>query len=175
MRARMAIIALAAGIALTAAAPAVARKPSRRQISRAVHAAEHSRTLWATVNICDSRRHPNTLGVRGQMPALGFRATLRMRIRVDYWSTAKKAFVPIHSRDAVANRSLGRVSSSRLLQDGAEFRFAPHAGLFNATITFTWRRDGRLLGKVRRTTTAGHHRADYGSPPHYSAARCRIR
>ena len=68
---------------------------------------------------------------------------------------------------------IGRWSHG-LQQQGTQFYFNPHAGLFDANVTFIWRREGKLLGHKTLTTTAGHPGADFGSPAHYSAARCRI-
>jgi hypothetical protein len=148
--------------------------PSPARIRGAVRSAERSRSLWATINICDSRRHPHQLGVRGQMPALGFSASLSMVVQVDSYSAATRRFVPIQSPQAMVALPLGS-SSSGLQQDGAVFPFDAHSGLHNATITFTWTRGGKVLGETKRRTTAGHRDADFGSPPHFSAAQCRIK
>ncbi len=155
-----------------AVARAAAKDPTRAQIQRAVGRAERSRALWATVNICDTRRYPHTIGVRGQMPALGFPAWLSMNIQVNSFSTPKRRFVKLPGQTTTLR--LGR-SSSGLQQDGATFRFKPHMGLLNATIKFVWRRSGRLLAETTRTTTGGHRNADFGSPPHHSSGQCRIR
>jgi hypothetical protein len=173
MRAALATTVLAAAVLVTLAAAAAAAVGPRR-IAAAVSKAERSPSLWATVNICSSRRDPDSLGIRGQMPTLGFPASLSMVIQVDYWSTATKRFVPIHSAAATTTLSLGEQSTG-LQQDGAIFPFKAHTGLLNATITFTWRRAGKLLGETERRTTAGHPDADYGSPPHFSAAQCTIK
>ncbi len=155
-------------------APALAAGgPRASQVQRAVRGAETSGSLWATINICNSRRYPDALGVRGQMPTLGFPAELSMRIQADYYSSHGKRFVPIRSSSATRAVSLGRWSSN-LQQGGELFRFPAHSGLLNATIQFTWARGGRTLGQTTRRTTAGHHGADYSSPPRYSAAQCRI-
>lgn len=172
----MRALVLAATIAATIAgsAPAAAAgPPTRRQIAAAVARAERSRDLWATVNICGSRRYPNTLGVRGQMPALGFPASLSMAVRVDYWSAVRQAFEPIRAAAAQSVRSLG-LQKRGLFQDGARFTFEPHAGLLAATVTFLWTRHHRVLGRVTRRTTGGHHDARYGSPPRHSAPRCTL-
>lgn len=176
MRGRLAITLLTAAIAVTVIVPAAAAKaPTKRQIARAIGSATRSKSLWATVNICNSRRHPHMIGIRGQMPTLGFSATLSMRIQLNYWSTTAKAFAPITSPNAVATRPLGSVSTG-LQQDGAEFRFSKQAtGMFDATVVFTWTRGGKVIGRATRNTTANHHDADFGSPPHYSAARCLIK
>jgi hypothetical protein len=173
MRAGLVTTVLTAAL-LLAAVPASAGTVGPARIARAVRTAERSRSLWATVNICSTRRYPHDLGVRGQMPTLGFSASLSMVIQVNYWSTAAKRFVPIQSKLASTRLSLGSATNG-LEQDGAVFPFSAHTGLLDATVTFTWTRMGKVIGQTVRRTTAGHHDADHGSPPHYSAARCRIK
>lgn len=176
--------ATAAAAVIAAAGPASAapaahrarhhRPPTPRQIATAVRRAERSRSLWATVNICNTRRYRNDLGVRGQMPTLGFAADLSMIVRVGYWAGSRHAFMPIQSATATTTLNLGKLSKG-LQQAGAVFPFRAHAGRLNARITFVWRRGGQVIGRATRRTTAGHPDADDGSPPHYSAAQCRIR
>jgi hypothetical protein len=144
------------------------------QIARAVHGAEQSHSLWATVNICDSRRDHNDIGVRGQMPALGFSSGLYMVVQVNFWSERQHRFLPIQSDLATTRLSLGAIANG-LQQDGAVFPFSAHTGLLNATVTFIWTRGGKVIGQIVRRTTAGHSDADHGNPPHYSAAQCRIK
>ncbi len=164
-------LAVSAGPAAAVAGTATTN-PTRAQIRSAIRRAERSRSLWATINICNTRRYPNTVGVRGQMPALGFASWMTMLIRVDYYSKTKKRFLPVP--DATMRVRLGRISSG-LEQDGATFGpFKPHAGRLEATVQFVWRRAGRLLGQTTRRTTSGHRDADFGSPPRYSAMQCRI-
>lgn len=175
MRAARTATALALAI-LACALPGVAaaKPPSRSQIARAVARAERSSSLWATVNICQrSRRGGGQLGVRGQMPALGFSATLRMVVRLGVWSSAHHRFETVSGSGATISLALGAVSTGRK-QDGEQFTFTHPAGLLDATIEFTWTRGGRVLGDVTRATTGGHRDADYGRPAHYSAASCRL-
>jgi hypothetical protein len=175
VRVALATTVLALGVAAVVPvvpASASGRNPTRPQIARAVKRAKDSGSLWATVNICDTRRHPHTLGIRAQMPTLGFASWLSFQIQLNYYSASKRRFVPV-SKGTMLVR-LGR-SSHGLQQAGATFTFQPHTGLLNATVNFIWRRSGRLLGQTRRTTTGGHPRADFGSPPHFSAKQCRIR
>ena len=173
MRAALVTTVLAAAV-LVAAGPASAAGVGPGQISRAVRKAEQSRSLWATVNICSSRRYHNDIGVRGQMPSLGFSSTLFMVVQVNYWSSKQHQFLPIQSNLATTRLSLGSAENG-LEQDGAVFPFRAHTGLLNATFTFMWARGGKVIGQTVRSTTAGHTDADHGSPPHYSAAQCRIR
>lgn len=170
-------LAMAAGVALALAVPAAAKAakpPTRRQITHAVTAAEKASSLWATINICNSRTHRDEIGVRGQMPSLGFSSTMSMTITLDAWSASEKKFVAINSPNAVDTVQLGSHTRG-LEQGGTIFPFQKgETGLWNATIVFTWARQGKVVGTTQRRTTAGHHAADFGSPPRYSAKQCSI-
>src|ERR1700689_1187810 len=95
MRAALATTVLAAAVLVALAATAAAAAVGPRRIAAAVARAERSSSLWATVNICSSPTDPDSMGLRGQMPTLGFSASLSMVIGVNYWSTTAKRFVPI--------------------------------------------------------------------------------
>lgn len=173
----VAILAAAAGGAGAsppAAAAKVAAPPSARQIARAVGHAESSAALWATVNICNSQRDRNVVGVRGQMPTLGFGAALTMTVALDAFNPLAQRFEAVASPNAVNHVALG-THATGLQQGGAEFPFhAGTTGLWRATVTFAWSRDGRVLARATRQTAGGHRDADFGSPAHYTAATCRI-
>jgi hypothetical protein len=94
-----------------------------------------------------------------------------MDVQLSYYNKQKKRFMPDPHVERLVR--LGRWSKG-LQQDGAIFSFGPHAGRFDATIEFFWRRAGKLLGETSRSTTGGHRDADFGSPPHHSASACRI-
>jgi hypothetical protein len=174
VRVLLATTVLALGLlapAVALSAPAANRDPTKAQIAAAISHAEHSRSLWATVNICNTKRYPMTLGVRGQMPDLGFPAWLSMQIQVNFYSKRTRRFVPVPKGGMLVR--LGR-SSHGLQQGGGTFAFNPHTGLLNARVKFIWRRSGKLLGQTTRRTTAGHPGADFGNPPRFSAKQCRI-
>ena len=159
-------------VLLAVPAAALARAPTRKQIADAVRRAERSRYLWATFNICNTMRHPNAVGIRAQMPALGFRARMSMRFQVTYLSAKDRRFKPVPG----AARSVALASASNgLYQAGVTFRFAPNAGLLSSTVSFTWALGRRSLGQVTRATSGGHRDADAGDPPHFSAGKCMIR
>jgi hypothetical protein len=174
MRAALATTVLGFALTVSIAPPAAARAPSPRQVTRAVTAVKRSKALWATINMCNSRTHRDKIGVRGQMPSLGFGATMEMTVTLNSYSTSVKRFEPINSPDAMARIRLGSHTRG-LEQDGANFPFHKGTtGLWDATVVFTWKRNGKIIGQSQRRTTAGHPNADFGSPPHYSAARCWI-
>lgn len=155
----------------TPAARSSPRPPTAAQIRRAVQRLEHSRAVWATVDICNTKRHPRVLGVRGQMPSLGFGATHEMNIQVEYQPTPKIGFKPDpHVKASVA---LG-YSANKLLQGGATWQFPRHTGLLRARVAFVWRRGHQQIARLVRTTTGGHRDVDFGDPPKFSAAQCNI-
>lgn len=170
--------AVTAGLVLTASAAgsatagATPTPPTQTQIHTALRRAESSPRLWATVNVCRTKRNSGRIGIRAQMPALGFEATLRMRFVVDYWSRMAKTFKPVPGASHPV--SLG-VETTGLHQEGVQFSFPRHTGSLRGTVRFEWDQGRRVLGRTTHTTTRGHHDADFGDPPHYSAARCVIR
>jgi hypothetical protein len=174
---RVALVTTVLALCLMAAgtsgrAHAATPSPTQAQIQRAVQKAENSPSLWATINICDTKQHPSTIGVRGQMPTLGFASWLSMRVQLNYYSSKQGRFLSLPKASSLLR--LGRMSKD-LQQLGATFSFkASTQGLFNARISFIWRRWGRLLGQTSRRTTAGHPNAAFGDPKHYSAKQCRI-
>jgi hypothetical protein len=170
-----AVAAVLAALAGLAAPVAVARQSSRgptaAQIRAAIRRAERSRDLWATVNICNTKRHPHTIGIRGQMPSLGFASLMYMEVRIDYWLLKDKKFV---LDPAVIPKSPLPVQLTHgLLQDGALFVFKPPV-ILSGEITFTWKRGGKVLGRAHRKTSHGQKHVDMGDPHGYSTATCRI-
>jgi hypothetical protein len=173
---RAAFIATAAAFFIALPAQGLAKAPSGAQLHGAVARAERSSSLWATINICASHGAGNggQLGVRGQMPSLGFASTLRMTVQLGYWSAIHERFIAIPGSTGVSDLSLGSAATGRQ-QAGVMFGFDNSAGLLNASVDFTWTRGGRVIGEADRITTAGHRDADYGQPAHFSAAYCRLR
>jgi hypothetical protein len=171
---RLATGALLVVVLAVVATPALgsAAGPTPNQIKSAVHSAERSKRLWATINVCDTRKHPNTIGIRGEVPALGFSATISISLGVDFYSRTDKRFEP--DPNAKQMIKLGPVSHG-IHQRGVTFRFAPDTGRLRGTATFSWSRRGKLLGSTKRVTTSSHHDADFGDPSGFSAATCMIK
>lgn len=167
----LALGSVPAAAATSGASPAIAN-PTPAQIRTAIGRAEGAKTLWATVNICDTRADPNVLGVRGQMPSLGFASWMSMQIHLTYYNRAKKTFVSAPATTKTIR--LGR-SAHGLQQGGATYTFKGPTPVLRASVSFIWRRSGRTLGTTQMVTTDGHPGADFGSPPRFSAASCRIR
>ena len=162
-----------AAAAVAPATPAVAAHPagpSSSQIHTAISSAQHSKLLWATVNICNTKQHPDTIGIRAQMPSLPFAASLSVQVQVVYWSTAANRFLP----DPGVSRSvpLGEMAN-RITQGGANFRFQPPVVL-SGTVTFEWKLAGKTIGRATRLTGHGYRGVQAGDPTGYSTATCRI-
>ncbi len=132
--------------------------------------AKRSRNLWATINICNTKRYPNVIGIRGQMPALGFETTLSMAIQVDYRNVNGKKFEP---DPGVKKTVVLGPATSGLHQDGVSFRIVPPADL-SGQISFTWKLAGKVIGRASRLTAGGLKHVAFGDPPGHSAATCRI-
>jgi hypothetical protein len=173
MSGRFLLGALSASLLAIAPATAIATstaKPTQAQIAKAVSQARRSKDLWATVNVCNTRRHPNTIGIRADMPALGFFSTLYMDFELQYFNSADKRFEPIPGAGtaiSLPNFKFG------LHQSGYSVQFMPHAGLLRGIVTFRWKLGHIVIAKFTRATTRGH-KPDSADPRGYSHAYCRI-
>jgi hypothetical protein len=163
-----AVLAAVAG-ALLAAGPAAARpRPPTVQ----------SKRLWATVNVCDTVGHPDSIGIRGSMPGSGRRGeAMFMRFRVQFLSAADGRW-----RNLTAGGDSGFVgvgSAVRTRQSGVTFTVTPPAAGRNphqlrGLVTFEWRRGTTVVRRARRRTTAGHANTAGADPASFSAATCAI-
>ena len=173
---RRAVICLAALAALTVPAAADAAKskaPTAAQIQAAVSDAESSTFLWATVNVCVAQGAGGEIGIRGEMPSLGFASVMTMTIQLQRYDSSSRTYTAITGPTATRTVTVGRLATG-VHQSGAEFPFAADPGPVAASVTFTWTRAGQTLGTVTQQTTSGHPSAAYGRPAHHSAASCAL-
>ena len=167
------IAAVLAGVTVTPAVAATqASGPTPAQVQAALARAERSSELWATVNICNTKRHRDVIGIRAHQPALGFPSTMSVRIEVEYWTGT--AYRPVPAPAAKKLLSLGTLSVGSG-QRGWSFQFGPHAGRLRGLVRYQWVLDGKVLGSTTRVTTKGHRGVVDADPPGYSAAKCVIR
>ena len=157
--------------ATAAAAKPSVPPPTQAQIRAAVSRAERSHDLWATINVCKKQGDQDIIGIRGQMPSLGFTTQMSLIIQPEYWSHDAARFKPIPG-DA-KQVSLGSATRS-VIQGGASFRFQPPAGTLRAAVTFQWRLGKKLLASTVRKTSHGHKHVDFADPPGYSAGVCAL-
>jgi hypothetical protein len=137
---------------------------------------DKSRHLWATVNICDTKRNPDRLGLRASMPGSGRRSeVMYMRFRAQY-RAADGAWRYLTS--ASTDSGWQRVGSARYKarQSGWNFDFDLKAGqryVLRGVVRYEWRRDGDVVRRSIKRTTAGHGTA-FSDPTGYSTATCRV-
>jgi hypothetical protein len=167
---RIASLALAAAFALSASPPlAAAVTPA------AAHPLEHSRELWATVDVCSPKDQPDTIGIRGSMPGDGHATYMMyMRFRVQYLDAGTGKWLDLAQG---ADSGFLRVGSGALTrQAGRSFQFAPtssrSAFTLRGYVIFQWRKGTTVLETTTRTTSAGHTSLAGADPHGFSAATC---
>lgn len=142
-------------------------------------AAASASSTWATVNVCDTASNPDTVGVRGSMPAtLSGASELFMRFQVQYQrSDGSWRFLRSGGDSGFIDAGRARGRGSR--QAGHSFTVSPpRAGnvyTFRGLVTFEWRaKDGTVLRRTRKRTTAGHRSTAGADPAGFSAAECTV-
>lgn len=144
--------------------------------SGSAHAAPNTR-LWATVNICDTPKNPDTVGLRASMPGTGSaKVRMYMRFQVEYFVSRTQEWKPVRRGGDSGWVSVG---SARFVsrQAGRSFEFSPAAGdiLLRGRVRFEWRRGARVVKRAMRRTEGGHTSSAGADPKGYSAAECLIR
>jgi hypothetical protein len=159
----------AGALLLLVALPAVALGAPKR-------AATGERRLWATVNVCDTERWPDTIGIRGSMPASGdARETMWMRFQVQFMSAddGKWHLVPEGGDSGFVQ--VGSARSAR--QAGRSFRISPKKGeqvLLRGRVSFEWRLKDVVTRSERMLTRKGHRSSAGSDPDGYTATTCTI-
>jgi hypothetical protein len=132
--------------------------------------------LWATVNVCDTEKSPDRMGVRARMPGDGTRRRMFMRFSAQFRSGKK--WKPVSGR----GRSKWLLAGSALFRNqelGYTFSFdAPKPGtsyLMRGLVQFEWRakKSGTVVRRTHRYTSKGHP-TEPAEPKGYSRATCKI-
>jgi hypothetical protein len=141
----------------------------------AAHPLEHSRELWATVDVCSPKSQPDTIGIRGSMPGDGHATdVMYMRFRVQYLDAATGKWLDLTQG---ADSGFLKVGSGALTrQAGRSFQFAPtsakSAFTLRGYVIFQWRKGATVLETATRPTSAGHTSLAGADPRGFSAATC---
>ena len=151
-------------IALLAAAIAALLPPS---VAAAKDAAP-----WATVNVCDTAKRPDAIGIRASMPGVPKGARMAMRFRVQFktedgWQDVKGAA----SRWQPVGTSRGLAAES-----GWSFTFAHPSSpvTLRGMVQLRWRKGATVVRDVELPTEAGHRSSAGADPADYSAATCTL-
>jgi hypothetical protein len=162
-----AALTLAATLVATAAAVALAKTAPLPKPS--------SPLLWATIDVCNSAGHPNTIGIRGSMPGTGAASEqMYMQFIVEYRSPSGHW----HYRSGGGESSFVAVGSgsSPARQAGWDFVLARSSEIYvlRGIVVFEWRLGGHTIAETVRSTRSGHKAAAGADPPGYSASTCTI-
>ena len=131
---------------------------------------------WATVNVCDTAEHPDTVGIRGSMPGSGSgKDDLFMRIQVQYFDPAIVGWRFVGASADSGFIELGSGKAKRR-EGGQNFTIKPRklAYVLRGFVTFEWRRNGNAVKRQRRLTRPGHPATPGADPAAFSAATCTI-
>jgi hypothetical protein len=146
--------------------------------ARQADAITHSKRLWATVNVCDTVGHPDSIGIRGSMPGSGDKAEVMfMRFQVQVFDQDDAHWHNLADADSgFVELGSGR---SKTRQSGNTFTITPpRAGadpyLLRGVVTFEWREDGEVVRRARKSTTTAHPNTAGSDPTSFTAATCSI-
>jgi hypothetical protein len=135
----------------------------------------HSRELWATIDVCNPPKEPNTIGIRGSMPGDGrVGDRMYMSFALQYL-TAVNQWSPLPSSSS-SYLAVGGAGSVR--QGGWSFTLKPastHARYtIRGMVSFRWMHGRRVIAHAVVPTTGGRKALVGADPPGYTAATCTI-
>lgn len=131
--------------------------------------------LWATVNVCDTTAHPDTIGIRGSMPGHGDpNEHMFMRIQLQYYAATDASW---HNVGPTGDSGFIAVGSGKYKarQAGRYFTVKPpDSGYYTlrGAVTYEWRVAGDVVKRARRRTTSGHPSTSGADPHGFTAANC---
>jgi opacity protein-like surface antigen len=140
---------------------------------------DKSPLLWATINICDTVKHPDTIGIRASMPGSGKqREKMYMRFQVQYFRTSIGKWAPT---DATVDSGFQSVGSAmfRRRESGWNFSITPppegQTYRLRGIVSFEWRLGKKVVRKAQKRTRSGHKGTFGADPKGASAAECVIK
>jgi hypothetical protein len=140
-------------------------------------ASADAQRLWATVNVCDSERWPDTIGIRGSMPGSGDdRETLWMRFQVQFTSRTDGRWHNVPEGGDSGFVSVG-TAQVKARQAGRSFRISPRKGeqvLLRGRVSFEWRMKDVVSRRENRVTRKGYRSSAGADPPGYTASTCTV-
>jgi len=171
-------LALAAGaLSATALSATAAGARDGKTVVVSEHSLPQSRELWATVDVCNPTDQPNTVGIRGSMPGDGHaKDAMYMRFQLQYLEAKGNIWVDLSHGADTGFIPVGAAKEAR--QGGSSFQLGTAKEspgyTMRGVVTFQWRRAGKVVHLLTRTTTAGHQSVAGADPAGYSAAECMI-
>ena len=170
-RRRAVALATLLGVAVPATA-AAATDPPASTLTR-------SKLLWATINVCDTAKHPDTIGIRASMPGSGRPGErMYMRFQVQYFKVSAGQWA---NGDATADSGFRAVGSAKYRRRESGWNFSitpPPAGQtyrLRGVVSFEWRKGSKVVRRAHKVTAPGHRGTVGSDPAGASAAECVIK
>jgi hypothetical protein len=171
-----------AGLALLVPASSLAganpgATPKRPLTPRPPRALLHSHELWATIDVCNTLKQPDTIGIRGSMPGDG-RAhdEMFMSFHLQYLNAVNQWVELEGSSSSSAYIDVGDAKAAR--QGGWSFTLKPREGkpafMLRGIVDFKWARGKTIVLNASRATTSGHESTAGAEPKDYSASSCSV-
>jgi hypothetical protein len=131
------------------------------------------------VNVCDTVDRPNAVGFRASMAGSGIKQErMHVRFQVQYFKASDQSWHNIGPGGDSGWKDIGS-ARYKARQAGRTFTLsAPKEGqvyIVRGAVTYEWRREGEVVRRARKRTTAGHRSTKGSDPPGFSAATCEIR
>ena len=134
------------------------------------------RPLWATVNICDTKKSPNALGVRTSVPGNGSNQRIFARYTAQWWSAAQEEWLTVAGSGVTDWVFVGDADMSSR-QAGWTFRFVqPAQGttyVMRGVVELQWREAAQTARKARKARNARRARRGRRAQRRQHAARGR--
>jgi hypothetical protein len=134
------------------------------------------KNLFATINVCDTKKHPNIVGVRGRMPGNGnSKQTMYLKALIQF-KNSKGKWVQVTKNGKSPWLKAGNAKFA-WGENGWNFPIAIKAGqkfTFRGQVKYEWREGKNVVRTGARYTTGGHQTAK-SDPEGYSAATCTVK
>ena len=165
----MRTLLVATALAVAGASTAAAAAPT----------VDKSPLLWSTINICDTAKHPDTIGIRASMPGSGKKGEkMYMRFQVQYFRASTQKWAPT---DATVDSGFQSVGAAKFRRRESGWNFSitpPPAGQtyrLRGIVSFEWRVGAKVVRKASKRTHSGHTGTFGADPAGFSAAECIIK
>jgi hypothetical protein len=133
---------------------------------------DKSPLLWATINVCDTKAHPDTIGIRASMPGAPKGTRMAMRFRVQYKTDAGWQDIG----GASSGWEAVGVARGLSMESGWSFSFAHPSTpvVLRGMVQLRWRKGAVVARTLEISTEAGHRSSAGADPADYSAATCTL-
>lgn len=170
-RSRAVVAVLAAALFVTPLSAGAAKKPPKTPVPNL-----KSGGLWATIDVCNTAAHPDTVGIRGSMPGTGDKAEAMYMAFIVEYQDKHGQWQHFKSGGQSKYVALGNARAATR-QAGQNFQLSPHFSsteTLRGVVLYQWRLNGRVVTDTVRASSQGHNPAAGSDPPGFSAAFCTI-